>query len=102
MIFANIWHCMTDSMNYSDGICRQDILEKDEAEPGEMMECLIEHKHHSDMNAKCAEGVRHHQVVGYYIIIIKKTSMALWGTCVSGDLAGNQSDLRSDIWERNI
>ena len=47
--------------------CCQDILEKDEAEPGEMMQCLIEHKHHPDMNGKCAAGVVHHQLVSYNI-----------------------------------
>ena len=52
----------------SDVICCQDILEKDETEPGEMMECLIKHKHHADMNQKCAAGVMHHQLVSLDII----------------------------------
>ncbi|GAB1597551.1 Golgi apparatus protein 1-like [Argonauta hians] len=32
-------------------------------DPSEVMDCLIEHKHHQDMNRKCGAGVEHHQLI---------------------------------------
>ncbi|KAK7114849.1 Golgi apparatus protein 1-like [Littorina saxatilis] len=34
-----------------------------EAEPDEVLECLIEHKNHGEMRAKCAAGIEHHQLI---------------------------------------
>ncbi|CAE1332042.1 GLG1 [Acanthosepion pharaonis] len=40
----------------------EDQLDND-VEPSEVMDCLIEHKHHQDMNRKCSAGVEHHQLI---------------------------------------
>ena len=51
-------------LNFQDFIVfdPQDILE-DDPDAGDVMDCLIKHKHHRDMNEKCAAGVEHHQLV---------------------------------------
>ena len=41
----------------------QDLMDKTNAEAGEVMQCLIEHKNHAEMNRKCAVGIEHHQLV---------------------------------------
>ncbi|CAH1779434.1 unnamed protein product [Owenia fusiformis] len=41
----------------------EDLLDNDATEAGEVMECLIKYKHHSDMNTKCTAGIEHHQIV---------------------------------------
>ncbi|GFS06290.1 Golgi apparatus protein 1 [Elysia marginata] len=40
----------------------EDLLHND-AMPDEVLECLIEHKAHNDMDEKCAVGIEHHQIV---------------------------------------
>ncbi|CAI9714844.1 Golgi apparatus protein 1 [Octopus vulgaris] len=40
----------------------EDQLDND-VDPSEVMDCLIEHKHHQDMNRKCGAGVEHHQLI---------------------------------------
>ena len=50
----------------------QDELDN-EAESDEVLDCLIEHKNHADMKAKCAIGIEHHQlvcIVLYCIVLI--------------------------------
>ncbi len=44
----------------------QDKIE-DNAEPGEVMECLIENKNNEHMNDKCAAGIHHHQLVSNFL-----------------------------------
>ena len=39
------------------------MLDKTNAEAGEVMQCLIEHKSHAEMNRKCTVGIEHHQLV---------------------------------------
>ncbi|XP_041376284.1 Golgi apparatus protein 1-like [Gigantopelta aegis] len=39
-----------------------DLLDQD-ADPPEVLDCLIEHKLNHDMNPKCAAGVEHHQLI---------------------------------------
>jgi hypothetical protein len=46
----------------------QDLLDKD-AEPGDVMECLIKHKKDNDMDEKCAAGIEHHQLVCKFYIL---------------------------------
>ena len=41
----------------------QSLIDNEDAEPGEEMQCLIKHKHHADMNQKCSAGIMHHQLV---------------------------------------
>ena len=41
----------------------QDVLEKDNAEATDIMECLIKHKNKADMDRKCFAGIEHHQLV---------------------------------------
>lgn len=50
----------------------KDQLDHD-VDPSEVMNCLIEHKHHQDMNRKCGAGVEHHQLVSYYFFTFKIT-----------------------------
>ncbi|RUS83099.1 hypothetical protein EGW08_009131 [Elysia chlorotica] len=40
----------------------EDLLHND-AMANEVLECLIEHKAHNDMDEKCAVGIEHHQIV---------------------------------------
>ena len=51
-------------------ILPQDILE-DDPDAGDVMDCLIKHKHHRDMNEKCAAGVEHHQLVSTVSSVVK-------------------------------
>jgi len=37
--------------------------DKGDKEPGSLMSCLIEKKHHEDMNEKCRAGIEHRQLV---------------------------------------
>ena len=46
----------------------QDLL-NNEAMPDEVLECLIKHKTHSDMDEKCAVGIEHHQIVSFEIFL---------------------------------
>ncbi|XP_071092042.1 Golgi apparatus protein 1-like [Haliotis cracherodii] len=39
-----------------------ELLDSD-ADPGDVLECLIEHKNNHDMDSKCAAGVEHHQLI---------------------------------------
>ena len=41
------------------------------------MDCLIEHKHHQDMNRKCSAGVEHHQLVSFFYFF-KKYLFLYW------------------------
>lgn len=45
--------------------CLQDMMDKANAEAGEVMQCLIENKNNAEMNRKCATGIEHHQLVCY-------------------------------------
>ena len=38
-------------------------MESTETEPGDVMECLIQHKRDPEMNDKCRAGIEHHQLV---------------------------------------
>ncbi|XP_067651519.1 Golgi apparatus protein 1-like isoform X2 [Haliotis asinina] len=40
----------------------KELLDND-ADPGDVLECLIEHKNNHDMDPKCAAGVEHHQLM---------------------------------------
>ena len=42
-----------------------------------MMDCLIKHKHHRDMNEKCAAGVEHDQLVSTVSGVVKLQSKLL-------------------------
>ena len=35
----------------------------DDAEADDIMQCLIDNKHHPDMDEKCKAGIEHHQLV---------------------------------------
>lgn len=41
----------------------QDLLENDDTEAGEVMQCLIDNKRHHDMDVKCRAGIEHKQLV---------------------------------------
>ena len=46
------------------------MLDKTNAEAGEVMQCLIEHKNHAEMNRKCTVGIEHHQLVSMLLALL--------------------------------
>lgn len=61
------------------------MLDKTNAEAGEVMQCLIEHKNHAEMNRKCTVGIEHHQLVSILLAhlpliswIIRPVSLSSW------------------------
>ena len=41
----------------------QDLLDDQNTEPGDLMECLVTHKDSAHMDRKCRAGIEHHQLV---------------------------------------